>query len=255
MAVGLDEAREMMARAPNWYHAFELMPGLVTPGILPIRPRDQLDCYGVADDLAGVNALEIGTMDGPIAFELERRGARVTALDIQDPSRTGFDTAKSILGSDVHYVQGSVYDLRRLFGEQRFDLVACFGVFYHLKNPVLAFEEIAGVMNDTAKLLLEGECLLNYAEDGSGRRVEKKPLAALTSDRLPLAMFYSGNYKGDDTNWFVPNLACLKEWLRASGLELKRHWVLSKSDVTPPLQRMAGVAERIGSPPVEHRTF
>ena len=255
LSADLDEARQKVALAPNWYHAFELLPGLVTPGKVPIRPREHLDCYGVEADLAGVNALEIGTMDGPIAFELERRGARVKALDIQDPSRTGFDTAKSILGSEVQYVQGSIYDLRRLFGEERFDLIACFGVFYHLKSPVLAFEEIAAVMNDKATLMIEGECLLNYAEEVSGKPVDKKPLAALTSDRLPLALFYSGSYKGDDTNWFVPNLACVKEWLKAAGLELKRHWVLSRNDVTPPVQRLGGVVEKVGGSPVEHRTF
>jgi tRNA (mo5U34)-methyltransferase len=81
--------------------------------------------------------LEIGTFDGAIAFECETRGAKLTGLDIQDPSKTGFNVAKEIRQSRVDYVQGSVYDLAALFTE-KFDYVFFLGVFYHLKNPVLA---------------------------------------------------------------------------------------------------------------------
>ena len=247
-----ETAATMVSRA-NWYHAYELMPGLVTPGILPIVPSESLDCFEVAADLSGIDALEIGTLDGPIAFELEKRGARVTTLDIQDPSRTGFDTARAILGSSVRYVRGGVNDIPELLSSQQFDLIVFFGVFYHLKNPVLAFERIAGALrDDRARLLIEGECLLNYVEDISGQPIPAPPLDFLCSEDVALTLFYPGKYKGDDSNWHVPNLACVRAWLSAAGLDLEKHMLLSRQETSPPLQRMGGIVRRVGVPPVEH---
>ena len=88
MITDLALAREMVARVPKWFHAFELLPGLVTPGRQVTRPREHLNHLGIDEDLRDARALEIGTWDGPVAFELERRGAKVIALDIQDSSPT-----------------------------------------------------------------------------------------------------------------------------------------------------------------------
>jgi SAM-dependent methyltransferase len=250
----LETATEMVKLVP-WYHAFELMPGLVTPGVLPVSAAQHCDFYGIPLDLSGKDALEIGTMDGPMAFELERRGARVTAVDIQDPSRTGFNTAKAILGAHVRYVRGSVYQLPDLLAGQTFDIVLFLGVFYHLKSPILAFEQIARVLrHDQSELFIEGECLINYVEDINGQPIASPPLDFLTSDRVAVTLFYPGKYKSDDSNWFVPNLACLKGWLSAAGLELKRHAVLSRTQDPVPLQRVGGMVQRVAQPPIEHRT-
>jgi hypothetical protein len=253
MITDLAVAREMVARVPTWFHAFELLPGLVTPGRQVTRPREHLNHLGIHEDLQGARALEIGTWDGPVAFELERRGASVVALDIQDPSKTGFNTAKAILGSEVEYIQGSVYDLTRLLRSQ-FDLVVYFGVYYHLKSPVLAFEQIAAVMTDTATLAFEGECLINYLEDGAGQPTVELPVALLASTEIPLAVFYPGTFKGDDTNWFIPNLACLRAWLQAAGLTMRSHYLYAPPATSPPIQRAGGCATKIGDAPLEHRT-
>ena len=254
MITDLDLARKMVARVPQWFHAFELLPGLVTPGRQVTRPREHLNRLGIDEDLRGARALEIGTWDGPVAFELERRGASVIAMDIQDPSRTGFNTARAILGSQVEYIQGSVYDLTRLLNHQ-FDLVVYFGIYYHLKSPVLAFEQIAAVMNDTATLAFEGECLINYVEDGAGNPSVELPVKLLASTDVPLAFFYPGTYKGDDTNWFVPNLACLRAWLQAAGLRMQSHYMFAPRGTSPPIQRAGGCAIKTGGSPIEHRTL
>jgi len=254
MITDITVARELVARVPQWFHAFELLPGLVTPGRQTVRAREHLNHMGISEDLRGSHALEIGSWDGPIAFELERRGARVIATDIQDPSRTGFNTAKTILGSKVEYIQGSVYDLTRLFRTQ-FDLVVYFGVYYHLKSPVLAFEQIAAVMKDDATLAFEGECLISYLEDNTGRSTTALPIEQIAGADIPLAAFYAGTFKADDTNWFIPNLACLREWLKAAGLTMRSHYLYAPPETSPPIQRAGGLATKIGAPPIEHRTL
>src|SRR6266511_485713 len=125
----------------SWYHTIELPGGVVTPGVYDHRPL--VAEYGLPDNLTGKCALDVGSADGFWAFELERRGARVTALDIETtadldlppavrrmvaerglahPIGRGFELARELLGSQVKAVTSGVYDLDpdRL---GRFDLV------------------------------------------------------------------------------------------------------------------------------------
>jgi tRNA (mo5U34)-methyltransferase len=152
----LDRAREQ-----SWYHTLEL-PGYTTPGIFDLRPV--VGEYGLPDDLRGKRALEIGTWDGFWAFELERRGASVVALDLDDerdldfpPRRrpaefpdvkrgAGFGLARELLQSSVERVNLSVYDAtpEKLGGQ--FDLVFCGSVLIHLRDQLLALERIAGLV-------------------------------------------------------------------------------------------------------------
>jgi 2-polyprenyl-3-methyl-5-hydroxy-6-metoxy-1,4-benzoquinol methylase len=130
------------------YHRYEVEPGLFTPGqYLDLEPARCLDELGVPQDLSGLRALDIGAWDGPLTFELERRGARVTALDIQDPDITVFNAVKEIKHSAATYVRGGVYEaLPAVLGT--FDLVVFAGVYYHLKNPVLALQRIRMLLAD-----------------------------------------------------------------------------------------------------------
>ena len=161
-----DQQIQDKVAAKFWMHSFELIPGVVTPGkwgrSYPGKTLDEQ--YRIPwDDLNGRRVLDIGALDGMFSFELERRGAIVTAFDIQSPDVTGFNTAKEIIGSKVEYVQGDVYELHKYFCE-KFDLICFFGVWYHLKNPVAAFAQVANVLADEGVLLAEGACLYEHME-------------------------------------------------------------------------------------------
>jgi hypothetical protein len=68
----------------DWYHSLDLAPGVVTPGMFDHRPH--LARYPLPPDLSGKRCLDVGTMDGFWAFEMERRGAAsVVAIDLDDP--------------------------------------------------------------------------------------------------------------------------------------------------------------------------
>lgn len=137
----------------------ELAPGVVTPGWFDLR--DDVHHYGLPDDLTGKRVLDVGTWDGFWAFELERRGAEVVALDLDDEERldwpprrrpapedmnreprgAGFALAKDVLGSKVERVVRSIYDATpEELG--RFDLVFCGSVLVHLRDQLLALERI-----------------------------------------------------------------------------------------------------------------
>jgi tRNA (mo5U34)-methyltransferase len=158
MATVADELRERV-RAIDWYHTIELAPGLTTEGMFDHRPF--VDRYGLPDDLTGLRALDVGTFDGFWAFELERRGASVTAIDVDHmaeydwPPRlrrqaTGargesFRLAREALGSSVERVAVSIYDAtpEQLGGP--FDVVFCGSVTIHLRDPLLALERMAAL--------------------------------------------------------------------------------------------------------------
>jgi tRNA (mo5U34)-methyltransferase len=142
----------------DWYHTQELAPGLVTQGMFDLRPY--VGRYGLPDDLSGKRALDVGTFEGFWAFELERRGAAVTAIDVDStreldwPPRLrpaedgrrgeGFELAREALESSVERVGMSIYDATpESLGT--FDLVFCGSVLIHLRDPMLALERLSAL--------------------------------------------------------------------------------------------------------------
>ena len=155
-----DQATPQRASDINWYHSLEL-PGESTTGMFDLRPF--VGEYGLPERLDGKRVLEVGTWDGFWAFEMERRGAEVVALDLDDqrqldfpprrrpkefneaPRGTGFRYAKERLGSNVERVVRNVYDARpEDLGT--FDLVFCGSVIIHLRDQFLALERIANLV-------------------------------------------------------------------------------------------------------------
>ena len=164
-----DDDRAAVARQP-WYHSIALPDGTVTEGIFDHRRL--VPYYGIPTDLRGKRVLDVATADGFWAFEFERRGGDVTALDIDstdevdlppavrahatsigltDSLADGFELAHRLLGSSVRRLSGSVYDLDR----QRlglFDLVHSGDLLLHLREPSRALQQIRGVTRGFAMI-------------------------------------------------------------------------------------------------------
>jgi tRNA (mo5U34)-methyltransferase len=151
----------------RWYHTLELAPGVVTAGMFD--HRGAVDRYLLPDDLTGMRCLDVGTMDGFWAFELERRGAaEVIAADVGavddldwpprwrarvEPSmdegkEERFALARAALGSRVQRIERSIYDLGPDLGA--FDLVFCGDLLTHLKDPITAVQRLHGVCRGSA---------------------------------------------------------------------------------------------------------
>jgi tRNA (mo5U34)-methyltransferase len=75
----VDEVKRLV-KSLDWYHTIDLGQGIITPG--SYDHRSYLQFYGLPEDLAGKTALDIGAGSGFFAFEMERRGAKVTATDL-----------------------------------------------------------------------------------------------------------------------------------------------------------------------------
>ncbi len=157
---------DLAARAAEigWYHTLELAPGLTTPGMFDLR--GYVENYRLPERMDGMRVLDIGAWDGFWSFEMERRGAQVLALDLDDereldfpprrrptsfpatPRGAGFALAHEVFGSRVERAVCSVYDATpERFG--LFDLVFCGSVLMHLRDQLLALERIAALCRGT----------------------------------------------------------------------------------------------------------
>jgi tRNA (mo5U34)-methyltransferase len=166
----IKHARERIAGL-DWWHTIEVAPGVVTSGSWDLRTTSERMPW--AGSLAGSRCLDIGTMDGFWAFELERRGGgEVVAIDLVDPHRNDapvgerrsgpgppewqrgqrFQVAAELLGSRVDYRDLSVYDLDpAAVGE--FDLVFMGYVLQMLRDPLRALEAVRSVCRGRLILL------------------------------------------------------------------------------------------------------
>jgi tRNA (mo5U34)-methyltransferase len=152
----------------GWYHTIELGEGVVTPGMFDHRPV--VDRYLLPSALDGMRCLDVGTMDGFWAFEMERRGAaEVVAADLggvgdldwpprwraqvepalDETKAARFALAQRTLGSNVRRVERSVYELEPgTLGS--FDLIFCGDLLVHLKDPITAVQRLLGVCRGSA---------------------------------------------------------------------------------------------------------
>src|SRR3954447_1679786 len=199
----------------------ELAPGVVTPGRVDWRRHVS---RVLPDDMRGLRALDVGTFDGFWAFEMERRGADVVALDVDDldavdlplPQRArlerdaaagglelghGFRLASSVLGSSARRVPCNVYDLTAEQIARQVDIAVVGGILQHLRDPVGALERVRGALRPGGTLTV--------LERISVRATLLSPRAA-TATFQPLVSHFT---------WWRPNVAGLLAFIRTAGFE------------------------------------
>ena len=200
--------------AMEWYQTIDLGHGVVTPGT--VDHRTQVSFYGLSSSMEGMRVLDVGTYDGFWAFEFERRGAEVVALDVATwvdgevpqrmkphaaefgldvPTGTAFALAAEALGSKVKRVEAPIHDVTpEMLGQ--FDLVFVSDVLVHLRCPQLALERLASVcagemiVADVFTPMLEG-----FGE-------------------LPFAQYAAPSH-----HWWIPNVKTLWSWMNVAGMD------------------------------------
>ncbi len=154
-----------------FYQAVEL------PGIGLVKGswdhRQTVNDYLGHADFMGRRVLDVGPANGFFSFEMERRGAEVTALDLGpegdwdavphpylEPAavranlrenvrrvENAFWVAHRVLESKVKLLHGSVYDTPALVQPVAIALMG--NVLQHLRDPFRAIERVAQVVTDT----------------------------------------------------------------------------------------------------------
>ncbi len=121
----------------TWWHQVPLKDGRVTPGRSPVYRLERQYLFDRID-FRGKSVLDIGCWDGYFSFSAEQRGAkRVLGIDnlkFRGGSLDGFQFLHRHFESKVEWREGSIFALP----DERFDIVLCYGVLYHLNDPLTA---------------------------------------------------------------------------------------------------------------------
>lgn len=204
----------------EWYHTLDLAPGITTPGWFDTRQVPLK--IPMPASLEGCRCLDIGTFDGFWAFEMERRGGEVTAVDVIDPMKwdwpvdseeavvteiarrksagRGFELARAALGSRVNRELVSVYDLDAVeIGT--FDFVYLGSLLLHLRDPVRALERVRSVCRGTLLVVDAIDLEMSLL-------APRRPVAELDGLGRPW--------------WWRPSVAGLVRMIMAGGFELVR---------------------------------
>jgi tRNA (mo5U34)-methyltransferase len=210
-----------VAAQPLWYHTIDVAEGVSTPGWFDLRPIVERMPW---PDVRGLRCLDVGTYDGFLAFELERRGAaEIVCTDILDhrdwdwpphmraragelgalagEKGAGFALAKELRGSASRREELSVYEL----SPERvgtFDVVVCGTLLLHLRDPLRALEAIRSVC--------------------SGAFVSAEQIRlelTLRHRRTPLAEL---DGTSELCQWWIPNAAGHRRMVEAAGFAIER---------------------------------
>jgi SAM-dependent methyltransferase len=213
---GRPTADDVLGIDHGWYHVVNLADGRSTPGWIDLRAH--VGVPPIPQALHGKRALDMGTFDGFWAFELERRGAEVVALDIDEipPPDTprihvarmraeaagatpgmGFHVLRAHLGSQVRRVSLNAYDLTAEAVGGPVDVVFFGALLLHLRDPVGALERALDV-------LVPGGTIVLFEPVGPAVEKLKEPAASFLAWQTPWT-------------WWQANTACMLDWLRAAG--------------------------------------
>jgi tRNA (mo5U34)-methyltransferase len=196
---------EAFFRGITWYQKWEVFDGIFTPGVNPVS--EICDLMQLPADLSGRRILDIGSANGCMSLECERRGAaEVIGLTPLDGSDWGHRQLRDAVGATrTHFRLGSVYDLNPdVLGY--FDTVLFCGVLYHLRYPMLAIDNIRRVA--TREVFIE-----THISDEELSRGDKD---------IPLWRFYRLNELNSDySNWFGPNIAAVRQAFESAGFSTR----------------------------------
>lgn len=205
-----------------WFHNIHLPDGKQTapdhflgdfPSFKWQRIKDAIPA-----DLHGQKVLDVGCNAGFYSLELAKRGAEVTAIDLDEHylEQARWTSAQFGLEDKIQFRQMQVYDLAHC--NEEYDLIWFMGVFYHLRYPLLALDILSQIAKKTMvfqTLSLPGKTELDLPEDVA---LDKR--VVLTTPGWPAMAFIENKLAGDPTNWWAPNHQGIISMLRSCGFKV-----------------------------------
>lgn len=153
--------------------------------------------YGLLPaSLAGSRVLDVGCWSGGDLLLLRGLGANVEAIEEHRKSAASAAGLCSLLDVSCPIVVASLYEDRPAWRE-RFDVVYCSGVIYHVTDPLLFLRICFAYLKVGGRLVIETKA----AADVSGSMCT-----------------YSGTLE-KGWNWYAPNREALGRWLVDAGFD------------------------------------
>lgn len=214
--------QEEIAALGHWFHNLHLPDGTQTAphhplGDFPAYKWKRLGAH-LPKDLTGWRVLDIGCNAGFYTFELAKRGAVVTGIDLDRGYLAQAAWAARQYGVEdrVTFRKMQVYELAH--SDERFDLVLFMGVFYHLRYPMLGLDIVA----QRVKRLMVFQTLTMPGQDvyEQTHTLDFENREAMLEAGWPKMAFIEHRFAEDPTNWWAPNHACVEAMLRAAGMRV-----------------------------------
>jgi tRNA (mo5U34)-methyltransferase len=212
--------RQVAALAP-WFHNIDLDGVMTAPGhFLGDYPREKWLRFAdaIPRDLSAKTVLDIGCNAGFYSIEMKRRGAdRVVAIDSSDRYLSQARFVAKVMGAEIEVRKLDVCAVGGL--RTKFDIVLFMGVLYHLRHPLLAL--------DLLHEHVVGDTMIFQSLQRGSRDIEPVAKDYPFSEKeifdragFPKMHFVEHRYAKDDTNWWIPNRACIEAMLRSAGFEI-----------------------------------
>lgn len=218
-----DEIAHRISELGDWFHNLDLHGVPTAPhhflGDFPSIKWKQI-AGAIPQDLTGATVLDVGCNGGFYSIEMKKRGAkRVLGIDVDDRYLNQARFAAETLGIDIELQKCSVYAAHELPGQ--FDYVLFMGVFYHLRYPLFALDNL--IKKVTGKLIFQTMVrgsteTREWADDYPFWNTQ-----IFAEHDFPAMYFIEKSYSHDPTNWWIPNCAAVEAMLRSSGLEIEAH--------------------------------
>jgi tRNA (mo5U34)-methyltransferase len=218
----ISSLKERIAALGPWFHNMRLAGVQTAPNhFLGDYPQIKYERFSdsLPQDLTGKTVLDIGCNGGFYSLEMKRRGAdRVLGIDTDDHYLAQARFAAEVSEMDIEFRRMSVWEVGGL--NERFDLIIFMGVLYHLRHPLLALDLIH---EHVARDLL----LFQSMQRGSRKIAHVDPDYDFHAEvhfddpGYPKMHFVEHRYSHDETNWWVPNRACVEAMLRSSGFAIE----------------------------------
>ena len=217
----LGSATEIDRMGP-WFHNLHLPDGRQTAprhplGDFPFVKWQQIEPHLPAS-LAGCTVLDVGCNAGFYSFELAKRGARVTAIDVDGHylRQARWAAGEYGLADRIEFKQCSVYELGRR--PAQYDIVWFLGVLYHLRHPLLALDILRGVARK--QMVLQ-----TLTCPGNSTRHVRENIGLMERHVMnrrgwPRMAFIEHALENDPTNWWAPNDACVEAMLHVAGFRV-----------------------------------
>ena len=244
----------------KWFHTMKLN-GVTTKGLCDWRPYKHLFFL---DNVKNSSVLDVGAGDGYFSFEMEKKGANVTATEIdsqlsRDNYNFGveniktthslskgynFKIARDILGSNIELIISNIYNLDKDINK-KFDFVFCSDVIMHLTDPIRALKNIHTISN---RYLILGNPIYYIPLRGLGlktgmQNIFKKFIFQLFKNDPYI--FYQGHTNRNI--FWLPTIKGLEKIINSCGFKIihKNIFFTKKDHHISPQKRIVILAEKI----------